>query len=195
MLWPAGGYITINDSIKNSISGKRSLRASTTVALSRALPIDGEPRVGLYSAYAAGARPSSRRGARCQRIVRQGRLGQSPDFSYKDRVVSGGDSKAIEFCFDTFLARSTGNFGQLRGRPRSKGPSRCYVFIPIGSSRENHRSASTAKTVASKATMTTSNRLLQPRSRQYGWAFCQRESAAFTIPREPRRMACSRRSN
>jgi threonine synthase len=138
------------------------------------LPIDGEPRVGLYSGFTP--------------LVRAHRLGTAlgvkelyikddsvnhPTFSYKDRVVSVAISKALEFGFDTVACASTGNLANSVAAHAAVAQLNCYVFIPddlepakiIGSAIYG------PKTVAIKGNYDTVNRLCSEIGDKYGWAF------------------------
>ena len=138
------------------------------------LPIDGEPRVGLYSGFTP--------------LVRAERLGEAlgveelyvkddsvnhPSFSYKDRVVSVAISKAIEFGFDTVSCASTGNLANSVAAHAAKAGLNCYVFIPDG--LEQGKIIGSAiygpKTVAIKGNYDDVNRLCSEIGDKYGWAF------------------------
>ncbi len=97
------------------------------------LPIDEEPRVGMYSGFTP--------------LVKADRLAEAlgvkelyikddsvnhPTFSYKDRVVSVAISKAIEFGFDTVSCASTGNLANSVAAHAAKAGLNCYVFVPDG---------------------------------------------------------------
>ncbi|HEY7218075.1 MAG TPA: threonine synthase, partial [Candidatus Binatia bacterium] len=138
------------------------------------LPIDGEPRVGLYSGYTP--------------LVRAHRLGAAlgvkelyikddsvnhPSFSYKDRVVSVAISKAIEFGFETVSCASTGNLANSVAAHAARAGLNCYVFIPDG--LEQGKIIGSAiygpKTVAIKGNYDDVNRLCSEIGDKYGWAF------------------------
>ena len=138
------------------------------------LPIDGEPRVGLYSGFTP--------------LVRAHRLAETlgvkelyvkddsvnhPSFSYKDRVVSVAISKAIEFGFDTVSCASTGNLANSVAAHAAKAGLNCYVFIPDG--LEQGKIIGSAiygpKTVAIKGNYDDVNRLCTEIGDKYGWAF------------------------
>ncbi|MDH3443171.1 MAG: threonine synthase, partial [Deltaproteobacteria bacterium] len=138
------------------------------------LPVDGEPRVGLYSGFTP--------------LVRAHRLGEvlgvrelyikddsinHPTFSYKDRVVSVAISKAIEFGFDTVSCASTGNLANSVSAHAAKAGLNCYVFIPDG--LEQGKIIGSAiygpKTVAVKGNYDDVNRLCSEICDRYGWAF------------------------
>jgi threonine synthase len=138
------------------------------------LPIDGEPRVGLYSGFTP--------------LVRARRLGQAlgvselyikddsvnhPTFSYKDRVVAVAISKAIEFGFDTVSCASTGNLANSVSAHAAQAGLKCYVFIPDG--LEQGKIIGSAiygpTTVAVKGNYDDVNRLCSEIGDKYGWAF------------------------
>ena len=138
------------------------------------LPLDGEPRVGLYSGFTP--------------LIRAYRLGQAlgvnelyvkddsvshPSFSYKDRVVSVAISKAIEFGFDTVSCASTGNLANAVAAHAANAGLKCYVFVPndleqgkiIGSAIYGPRM------VAIRGNYDDVNRLCSEIGDKYGWAF------------------------
>src|SRR5215467_4528192 len=138
------------------------------------LPVDGEPRIGLWSG--------------CTPLVRAERLGamlgvkelwvkddsvNHPTFSYKDRVVSVAISKAIEFGFDTVSCASTGNLANSVSAHAARAGLNCYIFIPddleqgkvIGSTIYGPRA------VAIRGNYDDVNRLCSEIADKYGWAF------------------------
>jgi len=163
------------DSIAKAISRRKIVSRDHNLWRYRELlPIDGEPRVGLYSGFTP--------------LVRAHRLGEAlgvkelyikddsvnhPSFSYKDRVVSVAISKAIEFGFDTVSCASTGNLANSVAAHAAKAGLNCYVFIPadleqgkiIGSAIYGPR------TVAIKGNYDDVNRLCSEIGDKYGWAF------------------------
>ena len=163
------------DGIKKSISrDKIAAREPNLWRYRELLPIDGEPRVGLYSGFTP--------------LVRAQRLGEAlgvrelylkddsvnhPSFSYKDRVVSVAISKAIEFGFDTVSCASTGNLANSVAAHAAKAGLNCYVFIPDG--LEQGKIIGSAiygpKTVAIKGNYDDVNRLCSEIGDKYGWAF------------------------
>lgn len=93
------------------------------------LPIDEEPRVGMYSGFTP--------------LVKADRLAEAlgvkelyikddsvnhPTFSYKDRVVSVAISKAIEFGFDTVSCASTGNLANSVAAHAAKAGAQLLCF-------------------------------------------------------------------
>jgi threonine synthase len=163
------------EGIKKSISREKiASRDRNLWRYRELLPIDGEPRVGLYSGFTP--------------LVRAHRLGTAlgvkelyvkddsvnhPTFSYKDRVVSVAISKAIEFGFDTVSCASTGNLANSVAAHAAKAGLDCYVFIPDG--LEQGKIIGSAiygpKTVAIKGNYDDVNRLCTEIGDKYGWAF------------------------
>ena len=163
------------EAIKKSIDRETIARREPNLWRYRELlPIDGEPRVGLYSGFTP--------------LVRAHRLGDvlgvkelyvkddsvnHPSFSYKDRVVSVAISKAIEFGFDTVSCASTGNLANSVAAHAAKAGLDCYVFIPDG--LEQGKIIGSAiygpKTVAIKGNYDDVNRLCSEIGDKYGWAF------------------------
>lgn len=163
------------DGIKESISREKiASRANNLWRYRELLPIDGEPRVGLYSGFTP--------------LVRARRLGEilgvkelylkddsvnHPTFSYKDRVVAVALSKAMEFGFDTVSCASTGNLANAVAAHAASAGLNCYVFIPDG--LEQGKIIGSAiygpKTVAIKGTYDDVNRLCSEIGDKYGWAF------------------------
>ncbi len=138
------------------------------------LPIDGEPRVGLYSGFTPLVR-AHRLGAALgvkELYVKDDSVNH-PSFSYKDRVVSVAISKAIEFGFDTVSCASTGNLANSVAAHAARAGLECYVFIPDG--LEQGKIIGSAiygpKTVAVKGNYDDVNRLCSEIGDKYGWAF------------------------
>ena len=138
------------------------------------LPIDEEPRVGMYSGFTP--------------LVKADRLAEAlgvkelyikddsvnhPTFSYKDRVVSVAISKAIEFGFDTVSCASTGNLANSVAAHAAKAGLNCYVFVPDG--LEQGKIIGSAiygpKTIAIKGNYDDVNRICSEIGDKYGWAF------------------------
>ncbi len=138
------------------------------------LPVDGEPRIGLWSGFTP--------------LVRADRLAavlgvkdlyvkddsvNHPTFSYKDRVVSVAISKAIEFGFNTVSCASTGNLANSVSAHAARAGLHCYIFIPddleqgkvIGSTIYGPRA------VAVHGNYDDVNRLCSEIADKYGWAF------------------------
>ncbi|MDP6558906.1 MAG: threonine synthase [Candidatus Binatia bacterium] len=163
------------DQIRKSISrGTIASRERNLWRYRELLPIDGEPKVGLYSGFTP--------------LIHAHRLGKvlgvkelyikddsvnHPTFSYKDRVVSVAMSKAIEFGYDTVSCASTGNLANSVSAHAAKAGLNCYVFIPDG--LEQGKVIGSAiygpKTVAVKGTYDDVNRLCSEIGDKYAWAF------------------------
>lgn len=161
--------------IKKSISREKiAAREKNLWRYRELLPIDGEPKVGLYSGFTP--------------LIRAHRLGEAlgvkelylkddsvnhPTFSYKDRVVSVAISKAIEFGFDTVSCASTGNLANSVSAHAAKAGLNCYVFIPDG--LEQGKIIGSAiygpRTIAIKGNYDDVNRLCSEIADKYGWAF------------------------
>ena len=161
--------------IKKSISREKiASRDKSLWRYRELLPIDGQPRAGLYSGFTP--------------LVRARRLGEAlgakqlyikddsvnhPTFSYKDRVVAVAISKAIEFGFDTVSCASTGNLANAVAAHAATAGLKCYVFIPDG--LEQGKLIGSAiygpKTVAIKGNYDDVNRLCSEIADKYGWAF------------------------
>jgi threonine synthase len=163
------------DGIKQAISrNKIAARPHNLWRYRELLPIDGEPRVGLYSGFTP--------------LVRAHRLGAAlgvkelyikddsvnhPTFSYKDRVVSVAISKALEFGFDTVACASTGNLANSVAAHAAVAGLNCYVFIPddlepakfIGSAIYGPR------VIAIQGNYDDVNRLCSEIGDKYPWAF------------------------
>ncbi len=138
------------------------------------LPIEGEPRVGLYSGYTP--------------LVRADRLAKvfgvkelylkddsvnHPTFSYKDRVVSVAISKAIEFGYDTVSCASTGNLANSVAAHAAKAGLYCIVFIPegLGQGKIVGSAIYGPRTVAVRGNYDDVNRLCSEIGDKYRWAF------------------------
>jgi threonine synthase len=163
------------EAIRRSLSREKIARRERNLWRYRELlPIDGEPRVGLYSGFTP--------------LVRARRLGAAlgikelylkddsinhPTFSYKDRVVSVAISKALEFGFDTVACASTGNLANSVAAHAAVAGLDCYVFIP--DDLEPAKIVGSAiygpKTVAIRGNYDDVNRLCSEVGDKYGWAF------------------------
>lgn len=138
------------------------------------LPVDGEPRIGLYSGYTPLVRAE-----RLAAVLGVKELWikddsvNHPTFSYKDRVVSVAISKAMEFGFDTVSCASTGNLANSVSAHAARAGLNCYIFIPddleqgkvIGSTIYGPRA------VAIRGNYDDVNRLCSEIADKYGWAF------------------------
>lgn len=138
------------------------------------LPIEGEPKVGLYSGFTPLVRAHRLAAALgVEELYLKDDSVNHPTFSYKDRVVSVAISKAIEFGFDTVSCASTGNLANSVAAHAAKAGLNCYVFIPEG--LEQGKIIGSAiygpKTVAVKGNYDDVNRLCSEIADKYGWAF------------------------
>jgi len=138
------------------------------------LPIDGEPRVGLYSGFTPLVR-AHRLGAvlGVEQLYIKDDSVNHPTFSYKDRVVSVAISKAIEFGFETVSCASTGNLANSVAAHAARAGLDCYVFIPEGLEQGKIIGSSIygPKTVAIKGNYDDVNRLCTEIGDKYRWAF------------------------
>jgi threonine synthase len=138
------------------------------------LPIEDEPRIGLYSGFTP--------------LVRAERLGEAlgvkelyvkddsvnhPTFSYKDRVVSVAISKAIEFGFDTVSCASTGNLANSVAAHAARAGLRCFIFIPDNLERGKVIGSTIYRPipVAISGNYDDVNRLCTEIADKYRWAF------------------------
>ena len=163
------------DRIKSSISREKiASRPNNLWRYRELLPIDGEPKVGLYSGYTP--------------LIRAYRLGEAlgvkqlyikddsvnhPTFSYKDRVVSVAISCAIEFGFDTVSCASTGNLANAVAAHAAKAGLNCYVFIPEGLEQAKIIGSTIygPRTISIKGNYDDVNRLCSEIGDKYEWAF------------------------
>jgi len=160
-------YIRLRQYKKNSISREKIAARAQPGALSRAFADRRETRVGLYSALTPLVRATLyRRGARCQRIVRQDDSVNHPTFSYRGSSGLGGDSKAIELVSTPFLARRPVFLANSVAANAAKAGLDCNVFIPDGLEQGKSQAPHLRpKTVANQGNYDDVNRFA-PRSRQ-----------------------------
>ena len=163
------------DGIRNTISREKiAARERNLWRYRELLPIDGEPKVGLYSGFTPLVR-AHRLAAEwgVKELYIKDDSVNHPTFSYKDRVVSVALSKAIEFGFDTVSCASTGNLANAVAAHAAKAGLNCYVFIPEG--LEQGKIIGSAiyapHTVAVKGNYDDVNRLCSEIGDKYGWAF------------------------
>lgn len=138
------------------------------------LPIDEEPRVGMYSGFTPLVKADRLAEALgVKELYIKDDSGNHPTFSYKDRVVSVAISKAIEFGFDTVSCASTGNLANSVAAHAAKAGLNCYVFVPDG--LEQGKIIGSAiygpKTIAIKGNYDDVNRICSEIGDKYGWAF------------------------
>jgi threonine synthase len=163
------------DGIKKTISREKiAARDRNLWRYRELLPIDGEPRVGLYSGFTPLVRAHRLAEALgVQELYLKDDSVNHPSFSYKDRVVSVAISKAMEFGFDTVSCASTGNLANSVAAHAARAGLNCYVFIPDG--LEQGKIIGSAiygpKTIAIKGNYDDVNRLCSEIGDKYGWAF------------------------
>jgi len=138
------------------------------------LPIEGEPRTGLYS----GCTPLVKADRLAKRIgVRELYLKDDsvnhPTFSYKDRVVSVAATRAVELGFDVFGCASTGNLANSVSAHAARLGLQCYVFIPndLEASKVLGSGIYNPQVVAIKGNYDDVNRLCTQIADKYGWGF------------------------
>lgn len=163
------------EQIKKSISREKiATREHNLWRYRELLPIDGEPRVGLYSGFTPLVR-AQRLGAvlGVKQLYLKDDSVNHPTFSYKDRVVSVAISKAIEFGFDTVSCASTGNLANSVAAHAARAGLDCYVFIPDGLEQGKIIGSGIygPKTVAINGNYDDVNRLCSEIGDKYGWAF------------------------
>ena len=99
------------DKVRHDMSrAKIESRAKNLWRYRELLPIDGEPRTGLYSGYTPlvkADRLAKKLGVR--ELYLKDDSVNHPTFSYKDRVVSVAATRAVELGFNVFGCASTGN--------------------------------------------------------------------------------------
>jgi threonine synthase len=163
------------DRIKKTISREKiQSRANNLWRYRELLPIDGEPKAGLYSGFTPLVRADRLAAVLgVKELYLKDDSVNHPTFSYKDRVVSVAISKAIEFGFDTVSCASTGNLANSVAAHAAKAGLNCFVFIPDG--LEQGKIIGSAiygpRTIAIKGNYDDVNRLCSEIADKYGWAF------------------------
>ena len=95
------------------------------------LPIDGEPKAGLYSGWTP-----LRRARNLEKVLGVKELyikddsANYPTWSYKERVVSVAITKAIELGYDTVGCASTGNLANSVAAHAAVAGLKAFVMIP-----------------------------------------------------------------
>jgi threonine synthase len=95
------------------------------------LPIDAEPKAGLYSGYTP-----LRRAHNLEKVLGVKQLyikddsANYPTWSYKERVVSVAITKAIELGYDTVGCASTGNLANSVAAHAAVAGLKAFVMIP-----------------------------------------------------------------
>ena len=120
------------DVVRRDISRtKIESRAKNLWRYRELLPIEGEPRTGLYSGYTPlvkADRLAAKIGVR--ELYLKDDSVNHPTFSYKDRVVSVAATRAVELGFDVFACASTGNLANSVSAHAARLGLECCVFIP-----------------------------------------------------------------
>jgi len=163
------------DAVARSISRKKiESRPQNLWRYRELLPVESEPKIGLYSGYTP--------------LVRADRLAEAfgvkdlwvkddsvnhPTFSYKDRVVSVAMTKALELGFDTVSCASTGNLANSVSAHAARAGLRCFIFIPDNLERGKVIGSAIYRptTVAISGNYDDVNRLCTEIADKYQWAF------------------------
>ena len=138
------------------------------------LPIDGEPRTGLYSGYTPlvkADRLAKKIGVR--ELYLKDDSVNHPTFSYKDRVVSVAATRAIELGFDVLGCASTGNLANSVAAHAARLGLQGYVFIPndLEPGKILGSGIYCPQVVAIKGNYDDVNRLCTQIAEKYGWGF------------------------
>jgi threonine synthase len=163
------------DAIRQSISREKiESRPRNLWRYRELLPINGEPKIGLYSGYTPlvkADRLAAELGVK-ELYVKDDSVNH-PTFSYKDRVVSVAITKAIELGFDTVSCASTGNLANSVSAHAARAGLRCYIFIPDNLEQGKVIGSGIYKptTVAIQGNYDDVNRLCTEIADKYKWAF------------------------
>jgi threonine synthase len=138
------------------------------------LPIEGEPRTGIYSGYTPlvkAERLAKKLGVR--ELYLKDDSVNHPTFSYKDRVVSVAATRAVELGFEVFGCASTGNLANSVSAHAARLGLKCYVFIPndLEPSKILGSGIYAPQVVAIKGNYDDVNRLCTQIAEKYGWGF------------------------
>src|SRR5262245_30318850 len=138
------------------------------------LPIEGEPRTGLYSGYTPlvkADRLAKKLGVR--ELYLKDDSVNHPTFSYKDRVVSVAATRAVELGFKVFGCASTGNLANSVSAHAARLGLKCFVFIPhdLEAGKILGSSVYAPQVVAIKGNYDDVNRLCTQIAEKYGWGF------------------------
>jgi threonine synthase len=163
------------DAVRRDISREKiESRGKNLWRYRELLPIEGEPRTGLYSGFT----PLVRAERLAKKIgVRELYLKDDsvnhPTFSYKDRVVAVAATRAVELGFDVFGCASTGNLANSVSAHAARLGLQCYVFIPwdLEASKILGSGIYCPQVVAIKGNYDDVNRLCTQIAEKYGWGF------------------------
>jgi threonine synthase len=146
------------------------------------LPIEGEPRTGLWSGctpLVRADRLAARLGVR-ELYVKDDSVNH-PTCSYKDRVVSVAATRAVELGFTEFACASTGNLANSVAAHAARLGLSCSVFIP--DNLEAGKVAGSAvyrpRIFAVRGNYDDVNRLCTQVADQYGWGFANVNLRAY----------------
>jgi threonine synthase len=163
------------DAVRRDISREIiEARAKNLWRYRELLPIEGEPRTGLYSGFTPlvkADRLAKKIGVR--ELYLKDDSVNHPTFSYKDRVVSVAATRAVELGFDTFGCASTGNLANSVSAHAARLGLHCYVFIPndLEPSKVLGSGIYNPQVVAIKGNYDDVNRLCTQIAEKYGWGF------------------------
>ena len=193
------------DKVRRDISrAKIESRAKNLWRYREPLPIDGEPRIGLYSGFTPlvkADRLAKALGVR--ELYLKDDSVNHPTFSYKDRVVSVAATRAVELGFNTFGCASTGNLANSVSAHAARLGLQCFVFIPddLEASKILGSSVYNPQVVAIKGNYDHVNRLCTQIAEMHGWGFANinlrsyyAEGARLTASKSPSSSAGSFRS-
>src|SRR5215203_6543266 len=163
------------EKVRRDISREKiEARAKNLWRYRELLPIEGEPRTGLYSGYTPlvkADRLAKKIGVR--ELYLKDDSVNHPTFSYKDRVVSVAATRAVELGFKTFGCASTGNLANSVSAHAARLGLQCFVFIPndLEASKILGSSVYNPQVVAIKGNYDDVNRLCTQIAEKYGWGF------------------------
>src|ERR687898_3270301 len=146
------------------------------------LPIDGEPRTGLYSGFTPlvkADRLARKLGVR--ELYLKDDSVNHPTFSYKDRVVSVAATRAVELGFSVFACASTGNLANSVSAHAARLGLSCYVFIPdnLEPGKVTGASVHGPRIVAVNGNYDDVNRLCTQVADKYQWGFANINLRAY----------------
>lgn len=138
------------------------------------LPIDGEPRDGLYSGFTPlvkAANLAKELGVK-ELYIKDDSVNH-PTLSFKDRVVAVALSKAREFGFETVACASTGNLANSVAAQAAIGGFKRYIFIPadLEAGKIVGSLIYSPTLVGVRGNYDQVNRLCSEIAAKYGWAF------------------------
>ena len=163
------------DAVRRNISrAKIESRPKSLWRYRELLPIEGEPRTGLYSGYTPlvkADRLAKKIGVR--ELYLKDDSVNHPTFSYKDRVVAVAATRAVELGFEVFGCASTGNLANSVAAHAARLGLQCYVFIPydLEASKILGSAIYCPQVVSIKGNYDDVNRLCTQIADKYGWGF------------------------